>query len=1316
MDYRFHNLSSRSFEQLVHALAIKSMGLAIQPFGDGRDGGRDAAFEGRVQVPGLPVAWDGYGVIQAKFLQRPLGTEVDGLWALEQLAGELAKFADGTRKRRTVDYYIFVTNASLSAVPVVGHRDKAVQLLAEFARNIDAKGYDLWDYTKLCALLDNAPELSSAYDSWLMSGNILHRLINGQTAFPSNFPQVLTRALSLDLLDDQYAKLEQAGHTADERIPLATVFVDLPAISAENNLQDDNTKQPSFEGIVKYLVDESTVANDSGTMHVPSSVNRTVIIGGPGQGKTTVGQYLCQVNRASLLNDVDQAFLTPETKMAKNNIVSMAQEQAISLGRARRFPVHIILSNLATYLAQAPEYECSIFHYLAGRYSRRLKEPFEASHLRLWLNRAPCLVVLDGLDEVPSSSNREQVMRVVQEFIIDATSSAMDVMLLATTRPQGYNDDFDPKHYRHFSLTHLPPPIALQYGKRLAATRFGGESDRAAVVIERLEKALSQQSTARLMQTPLQVTIMTILVERTGQPPQEQWSLFNSYYNTIYERELSRDTPAASLLQGYRADIAVIHQNVALALQIRAERSGGTDAKMTRTEFEVIVWERLIAEGHDGDALEELMARIIDAAAQRLVFLVGIEEERIGFEIRSLQEFMAAEALHFGKETDVQARLQSISAVTSWRNVFLFAASRCFSRSQHLRDTIVMICHHLNEAVSEDWESARLHAGSTLALELLEEGSSRTQPRYKGHLFAVACELLKTDDLSISLRLIRVAEDLQCSDLYSRASEILRSEGSAPDVATGIIAMMAEKGVSDAYSLLEELSCRSDLRNKILRVSFRLKLHVLISKIFVEYAEKLDLSGNLTLYPPDGLLRTLDTSEWPKWAIAALELFTRPYYDPESTLRASITLEFTADIGLSMVILPCRDTSLADLADIPKDAHPSWTPLKAAGAFVKNPCPSSLAAVLNAGAPDNLGLFEGHVPWLVEHVWSLALWDADSNIIDADIRSGRWGDASDWDAAEQRWRSGQARIEDLSVASPTGIGIDIATVGVPFVGLLGLSGLTRGLRGGNSRTAAFVIAHTELPAPVRWALAARVLYERAFSGSFTTAEPGEDFAALLGLVGSEQPYVMIPISIDILLKIALESSLSVCEAVLGLAASTRFYVFSPFEVMSSKVRQLVSTIPQFQDPAIRVSTMALCARFIRLTHEDIEGLSYTVDRLESQLDLELCRIAVGSGDIARFIQGIADAEVDHRATWLRRLMEVVFLATTDDSRRHIELASAVSMAQREDGEAAMFSHYFDGEFNEWLAYRWKSRTSGLDQRTVIEHLSLPSAVLLTEHH
>jgi hypothetical protein len=47
-DYNLSGLSTRSFEQLIQAISAKVLGPGIVIFGDGRDGGREATFEGTI--------------------------------------------------------------------------------------------------------------------------------------------------------------------------------------------------------------------------------------------------------------------------------------------------------------------------------------------------------------------------------------------------------------------------------------------------------------------------------------------------------------------------------------------------------------------------------------------------------------------------------------------------------------------------------------------------------------------------------------------------------------------------------------------------------------------------------------------------------------------------------------------------------------------------------------------------------------------------------------------------------------------------------------------------------------------------------------------------------------------------------------------------------------------------------------------------------------------------------------------------------------------------------------------------------------------
>ena len=253
---------------------------------------------------------------------------------------------------------------------------------------------------------------------------------------------------------------------------------------------------------------------------------------------------------------------------------------------------------------------------------------------------------------------------------------------------------------------------------------------------------------------------MTALVDQVGQPPQAQWNLFSLYYEVIYRREVERSIPASAILRDYQPDIRAIHNQVGLLLQIDSERTGGTDAQLSRSRFVSLVEARLKAEGHKGAHLHTLSQQIVEAASQRLVFLVELESEQIGFEIRSLQEFMAAESLMDGTETNIKERLEEIAPIPFWRNVFLFAAGKCFAVRQELRDDVHTICAGLNEAHSDGITSTYL-AGSELAIALLEEASLRRQPKFASLFTRLAMRAVDTANPSLQLRLAEVYEPQQ---------------------------------------------------------------------------------------------------------------------------------------------------------------------------------------------------------------------------------------------------------------------------------------------------------------------------------------------------------------------------------------------------------------------------------------------------------------------------------------------------------------------------------------------------------------------------
>ena len=116
-------------------------------------------------------------------------------------------------------------------------------------------------------------------------------------------------------------------------------------------------------------------------------------------------------------------------------------------------------------------YPNSLLAYILERIKKRTNQTISISDFRRWLGAFPWLLILDGLDEVPASSNRQEVLNSILEFWVDAAETGADVLVLATTRPQGYTDDFSPSQYSHNWLVPLSVERATHYANRLVHNR-----------------------------------------------------------------------------------------------------------------------------------------------------------------------------------------------------------------------------------------------------------------------------------------------------------------------------------------------------------------------------------------------------------------------------------------------------------------------------------------------------------------------------------------------------------------------------------------------------------------------------------------------------------------------------------------------------------------------------------------------------------------------------------------------------------------------------------------------------------------------------
>jgi hypothetical protein len=1040
-DYNLSGLHPREFEHLIQALAQKVIAPGVRVFGDGPDGGREATFEGAMDYPSEAAPWNGYLVIQAKFLQRPSRPSDEGDWALGQLKRELEKYCDPGRGLRAPEYYIFATNAVLTPVQDFGSIDKADQLLKSYSVRLGIKGFEAWHHDILCRFLDGQEGIRRRYSVFISAGDVLAQVVASLAKQRPDFETVITNFLQKQLVADQYVKLGQAGYASEDKPALAQVFVDLETTEdgqvnpANEGIDQQGRSTGGFTSLVlkeaSQLLDPRTVwereqvqpqettepnANVGQTTPVRKpQQGRYLLLGGPGQGKTTISQYLCQLYRAAILNGRHPSSLTIETRRAIQVIASQCVREGIDLPTVRRYPVRVVLSQFATDLASETAH--SLLDFIFGTVRRVTSHDLSIDDLRAWLSSYPWFVVLDGLDEVPASSNRAEVLEAISDFWTDVAECNADVMVVATTRPQGYDKELTPVLYRQFHLTPLSTSRAMHYAERLVEARYEEDADGRNRVLEGLKAACGAVSTARLMRTPLQVTIMALLVDRHGSPPSQRWPLFRKYFEVIYERELAKGGTIASLLRDHRPHVEAIHHRVGLRLQVDGERAGAAEALLDRVEFVAMVRDRLAEVGHEGRALDVLAGRIVDAAMQRLVFLVAPIDGRVGFEVRSLQEFMAAEAMTANEDAQVRARLDDIAPFGYWRNVFLFAAGHWVAHREYALDTLITICAARNEAPSL---GAVVLEGSRLALDLLEDGVAREYPNCQRALARKSLRLLRFPPGDWIDRLA----SLMTSDIEDVYFEEITDRLSNADVyaqlgAWVLLHRLAYSGSSRARDLY-------DLRwPSVASLGLAVVRAVSWQRPQFEPADKtLRIIPGVTFFD----LREAEVGQpfypakqanLPKWSVAIGSLMDRSIRTNRA-LKIPVRLEEGFDYTLGVTpIGPGPHRDLAALAEMPVE-HPAWTPIVAAARFIASPSPRALADTLRALAAQwNQSSYVVAIP-TPSFPWPLAECIAagsESNgflSLAERVESGELGDVPDWEAAEQRWSRAGLDLESIT--------------------------------------------------------------------------------------------------------------------------------------------------------------------------------------------------------------------------------------------------------------------------------------------------------------
>jgi hypothetical protein len=308
--YSFSRIQPNDFESMAQALLEKMyriQGNLIQ-FGAGKDGGREATWSQPINHPtySRPSNQETDVVKEWVFQVKYHDIEQRGWSAarnaiVDDLEKELEKIVH--KYRVPCHVYIMITNVPFTGARNTGTRDLITKLLEKWYEHIPE--IHIWDAADVSKMLDANEDVRTAYLDTILVGDTLKALYSEATSRANRKVSAFRAYLKFITEREKSARAEEAGDDPD--LPLTKVFVDLNLQMKVDNkdrfpIEWLNPNQQFITDTDRHFLAEKLMCVRSSFTMFFADYPYTLLLGGPGLGKSTLTQFITLYQAARIVD------------------------------------------------------------------------------------------------------------------------------------------------------------------------------------------------------------------------------------------------------------------------------------------------------------------------------------------------------------------------------------------------------------------------------------------------------------------------------------------------------------------------------------------------------------------------------------------------------------------------------------------------------------------------------------------------------------------------------------------------------------------------------------------------------------------------------------------------------------------------------------------------------------------------------------------------------------------------------------------------------------------------------------------------------